>query len=123
MGKFVIYAALILIVVLAVLGIVKRIRHGSSCCGEHEPAPKKVRPSDTNKNNYPYLYDLTVDGMHCSNCATRVENSFNKHDGLWAKADIGRKCVEVRSKTQLDEAVLRNAVNEAGYTLISINKN
>ena len=116
------YILIGIIITLAIFGTVKRIRYGSSCCGEREPAPKKIRVKDSNKSNYPFFYILDVDGMHCSNCARRVENSFNKLDGIWAKADVGKKKVELRSKSELSEAHCREILNEAGYTLIFMNK-
>lgn len=120
MGKIVIYIILALIIAGAVYGTVRRVRHGSACCGEHEAAPKKIRASDTNKKNYQYLYELRVDGMHCSNCARRVENAFNSQDGLWALADIGEKTVTLRSKKALDDSYCRELVSGAGYTLLSM---
>ena len=120
MGNIVVYIVLALIIAGAVYGTVKRIRHGSACCGEHEAAPKKVRVSDTNKKNYQYLYNLKVDGMHCANCARRIENKFNSEEGLWATADIGEKSVTLRSKKVLDESYCRKLVADAGYTLLSI---
>jgi len=122
MGEIIIYIVLALVVAGAVWGTVRRIRHGSSCCGEHEPAPKKVRAADTNKAHYSFKYELDVDGMHCSNCARRVENSFNKNPGLWAKADIGQKKVEVLSKSPVSEAEMRQIVSDAGYTMLAIRK-
>ena len=120
MRNIIIYITLALIIALAVYGTVKRIRHGSACCGEHEPPPKKIRVRDKNRNNYPYVYELTVDGMHCANCARRIENSFNSRDGMWARADIGRKTVDLRSKKEIGEAVCRDIVSKAGYTLIKM---
>ena len=120
MRNIIIYITLALIIALAVYGTVKRIRHGSACCGEHEPPPKKIRVRDKNRNNYPYVYELTVDGMHCANCARRIENSFNSRDGMWAIADIGRKTVDLRSKKEIGEAACRDIVSKAGYTLIKM---
>ena len=119
-GNLIIYIILAIIVALAVHGTVKRIRHGSSCCGEHEAAPKRVKVSDTDKSHYPYAFEMIVDGMHCSNCARRIENSFNSADGLWAKADIERKTVELRSKRLISEQECRKITADAGYTLLSI---
>ena len=42
-GNVAVYVILAAIVGLAVYGTVKRARHGSSCCGEREAAPKKVK--------------------------------------------------------------------------------
>lgn len=121
MGNIIIYLILILIIAGAVYGTVRRIRHGSSCCGEHDPAPKKVKVSDKNKYHYPYTYELSVDGMHCANCARRIENSFNSHEGMWAEADIGRKTVELRCKNPVEESTCRDIVTAAGYTLLRMN--
>ncbi len=122
MGDIFIIIILIIVISSAVYGTVRRIRHGSSCCGEHDPSPKKIRAADRNRNHYPYVYELSVDGMHCANCARRVENAFNSQDGMWARADIGRKEVELLSKTEADESLCRTIISEAGYTLIRINR-
>ena len=122
MGNIIIYIILAIVIGGAVWGTVRRIRHGSSCCGEHDAAPKKVRVSDTNKSHYYYVYELSVDGMHCANCARRIENAFNKNDGLWARADISQKSVELRSKRELSEDQCRSIVTEAGYTLIDMRR-
>jgi len=121
-GNIIVCIVLAVVVAFAVWGTVKRIRHGSACCGEHEAPPKKVKVSDKDKSHYPYSYELTVDGMHCSNCARRIENGFNSADGLWAKADIGNKKVDLISKKVISEEELRRIVSEAGYTLLSIRK-
>ena len=120
MQNWIIYAVLIVVVGLAVWGTVKRIRHGSSCCGEHEAGPAKIKVKDKNKKNYPFVYELRVDGMYCSNCARRVENGFNKSEGMWATADVGQKSVRLRSKRQVDKYECRKIVSDAGYTLLSI---
>lgn len=120
MGNIVVYIVLALIIAGAVYGTVRRARHGSACCGEREAAPKKVRVPDSNKKNYPYLYELRVDGMHCANCARRVENVFNSGDGMWASADIGEKTVTLRSKKVLDESYCRELVSDAGYIMLSM---
>lgn len=115
-----IYIILAVIIGFAVYGVVKRIRHGSSCCGEHEAPPKRIRAQDTNKNHYEFIYELDVDGMHCANCARRIENAFNKETGMFAKADIGQKKVSVWSKSQQNEPCIRKLVSDAGYTLLSM---
>ncbi len=119
MGNLLIIAALIVIVFFAVYGTVKRIRFGSSCCGEKDPPEKKVKVRDKNRNNYPYRYVLGVEGMHCSNCARRIENSFNSTDDRWARADISKKEVELLSKHEENEKTLSDIVSQAGYTMVS----
>ena len=122
MGNAVIIAILVLTVGLAVYSTIRRIRYGSSCCGERDPAEKKIKVADTNINNYPYTYTLQVDGMHCANCARRVENALNRIEGRWATVDIGRKEVLLRSKREETEKEIGSAIDSAGYTMLSFRK-
>ena len=121
MGTTIVIFVLAIIVVCAILSIRKRIKYGSSCCGTHDAAPKKIKVKDKNKAHYPYTYTLTVDGMHCSNCARRVENALNSKDGVWAKVNLEKKSVLVRAKSQLKWEDFSTLINEAGYTLIELN--
>ncbi|MBO6194101.1 MAG: cation transporter [Clostridiales bacterium] len=105
MGNLVIGLILIVVIGGAIWGTVRRIRYGSSCCGEHDPAPKKIRVSDRNKKNYPFVYELSVDGMHCSNCTRRVENALNSRYGFWAVADLASRTVTLRTKSEVQEDV------------------
>ncbi len=122
MGNTIVIIILVLIVVAAVYGTVHRIKYGSSCCGEHDAEDKKVRVKDKNKKNYPYTYVLNVDGMHCSNCARRIENAFNKTEGRWAEADVGRKEVILRTKREESERDLSGIVSGAGYTMLAFKR-
>ncbi len=122
MGNAVIIAILVLIIGLAVYSTIRRICYGSSCCGERDPAEKKIKVADTNINNYPYTYTLQVDGMHCANCARRVENALNRLEGRWAVADVGKKEVLLRSKREETENEIGSAVDSAGYTMLSFRK-
>ena len=115
MGNIIIIMALIFIVSIALYGTVKRIRFGSSCCGTKTPPEKKVKVRDKNIANYPYKYILHVDGMHCSNCARRVENAINKSGDNWAHVNLGRKRAEVLSKTEKTEDDFTKALKGTDY--------
>ena len=106
-------------VALAVFITVRKIRRGSSCCGEREEAAKRIRVRDKDTSHYSYSYKLTVDGMHCSNCVRNVENSLNALDGLWATASLEKKEVTVLSKKEMDFHKLERTVAQAGYTVLS----
>ena len=118
MGTIIVIFVLAIIVLCAIFSIRKRIKYGSSCCGTHDAAPAKIRVRDKNKAHYPYTYTLTVDGMHCSNCARRVENALNSKDGVWAKVNLENKSVLVRSKNPLEIADLSKNISDIGYTVI-----
>ena len=109
-----------MIIAFAVKSVIHRIRHGSSCCGERDAAEKKVKVQDKNKSHYPYKYTIEVDGMHCSNCVRHVENAFNSQDGLWASASLEKKTVEVLSKKEVEEELLKKTVFDAGYTPLGL---
>ena len=120
MGTIIIIFVLIAIVVVAIFSIRKRIKYGSACCGTRDASPKKIRVRDKKKSHYTYTYTLSVDGMHCSNCATRVENALNAKEGIWASVKLETKSVLVRSKNPMERDELFRAISEAGYTLIKI---
>ncbi len=122
MGNVIITVVLIVIIALAVYSTIRRIRYGSSCCGERDPAEKKIKVADTNIQNYPYTYTLQIDGMHCANCARRIENALNRLEGRWATADVGKKEVLLRSKSEESESELGNIIASAGYTMLSCRK-
>ena len=119
MGDTVVVIILLGIVVLAVYGTVKRIRYGSSCCGSKTPPEKKVKVKDRNKASYPFVYRLKVDGMHCANCARRVENAMNSMEGSWGTVDLGKKEVTLLRKSKATEPELAAVIAKEGYTVLS----
>ena len=79
-----------------------------------------MKVADRDARHYPYTATLSIEGMMCTNCARKVENAFNRQDGVWVKVDFaGRKAV-VRMKQPMDDAILRRIVREAGYTVLKI---
>ena len=121
MGTIIVIFVLVIIVICAILIIRKRIKYGSSCCGTHDAAQKKIKVKDKNKAHYPYTYTLTVDGMHCSNCARRVENALNAKEGVWACVKLENNTVLVRSKNPMKWEDFSIVISKAGYTLIEMN--
>ena len=120
MGTFVVILVLAIIVLCAILSIRKRIKYGSACCGTRDAAPKKIKVKDKNKSHYPHTYTLIVDGMHCSNCARRVENALNSKEGVWASVKLEDNTVLVRSKNPMQWEDFSKTISDAGYTLIEL---
>ena len=120
MGTAIVIFVLAIIVFCAILSLRKRIKYGSSCCGTHDAGPSKVRVRDKNKSHYRYSYTLSVDGMHCSNCARRVENALNSKDGVWATVKLEDKSVLVRSKNPLESKEISSLISLEGYTLLEM---
>lgn len=120
MGTAIVIVIIVVICVFAIYSYGHKMRNGGGCCGSHEAAEKKVKVADKNKDHYPYEVTLTIDGMTCSNCSRRVENALNRLDGVWAKVDLGERKADVRLKQAPDNDALRHAVQDVGYTVLSI---
>ena len=61
---------------------------------------------------------MTIEGMMCKHCAARVEKALNAIDGVTAAVDLEAKTATVTGEAT--DAVLRKAVEDAGYTVVSI---
>ncbi|EIA16353.1 heavy-metal-associated domain-containing protein [Clostridium perfringens] len=60
---------------------------------------------------------LEIDGMSCSNCVRHVEAALLDVDGVDVlEVEVGRAAVD----TEVDEDTLRDALEEVGYELVSI---
>lgn len=60
---------------------------------------------------------LEIDGMSCSNCVRHVEAALLDFDGVDVlEVEVGRAVVD----TEVDEDTLRDALEEVGYELVSI---
>ena len=113
----------LIIALLAAWGVrrmVIRSRKGGGCCGEHEAAEKRTGSADRNKKEYPYKVTLSIKGMTCRNCAAKVENALNALPGIWAAVHLSSGTASVRLKSEVDEAVLKQAVAGAGYLVTEI---
>ena len=116
-AKLIIIAGALLIA-YALYGTVHKVRGKakSSCCGSAETVlPKPV--DDTDESHYPYKYNVAIDGMMCSNCASRVQNAINAGGDVWAHVNLGRHRVEVLSKKEKTEEDFVSALKDTGYTV------
>jgi copper chaperone len=59
-----------------------------------------------------------VSGMTCSHCVNAVQAEVGQLPGVTqVDVDLGSGAVTVTSEAPLDEAAVRTAVDEAGYSL------
>lgn len=64
--------------------------------------------------------EYTVQGMTCGHCVSAVSEEVGSIDGVTdVKVDLASGRVTVSSTTDLDDAKVRDAVDEAGYELVS----
>ncbi len=115
MSTIVICAILALVCIFAVLSYVKKLKSG--CCGSGG-GEIRIKPADTNTEHYPNKITVYVDGMTCGACKLRVENAFNRKDGVYAKVNLKGKYAEVWSMTPLKEFDVRETVEGIGYAYV-----
>lgn len=110
----------VLIILIALGGVrafVKRAK-GESCCGGGA-TDVKIEPADKDKNNYKYVAQVGLNGMHCKNCAAKIQNKLNSLDGTWAKVNFAKNSAEVLLKQNNQEEAIRKAVSDEGYSVTS----
>lgn len=112
MGTAVILAILVIVVFIGIRSTVKRAAGG--CCGVGCEKIRRIRPSDPDRSHYLYEIELTVDGMMCEGCETRVSNALNQLNGVFAEADHSTGVVKVLLKEKVNESELENAINKIG---------
>ena len=115
-------AILVAAMILLISMMKKKLRHGSSCCGEHEASEPKVKVADKNINHYDYHYEAIIKGMVCGNCATRVENALNRNEGIYAKVDLENKKAVIHAKRELSKNEVFDYLKDLPYTLMDFKK-
>jgi copper chaperone CopZ len=65
---------------------------------------------------------LQIEGMMCEHCKMRVEKALNGIDGVSAQVDLDGKCADVVLTKDVPQEVLKKAVEDAGYQVVSIEK-
>ena len=118
METAILVTVLIALIVFGIRSYMKKLSSG--CCGTSVEKEKRLPVKDADKKHYPYAYPIAVEGMHCANCAARLENAFNGQEGMWAQADAAHGHVLLRAKDPLAEGRIRQIVALAGYRVVRI---
>lgn len=63
---------------------------------------------------------LTIQGMMCGHCAAHVERALNALEGVVAKVDLQQRVAVVQSAQEVPDDILCQAVQNAGYEVVSI---
>lgn len=110
-----------LLIAFAVYRTVQKFRGKakSSCCGT--PEVKTVKQvEDTDESHYPYRYTLSIEGMHCSDCARTVENELNSMEGVWGRVNLGRGEASVLAKTERTREDFEQVLSLKDYTVTGL---
>lgn len=63
---------------------------------------------------------VEITGMTCGHCQKRVEDALNKLPGLEASVNLKKEEATITVKGEWNEKLIRDAVSEAGYEVVSI---
>lgn len=63
---------------------------------------------------------MSINGMMCAHCQAHVEKALNAIDGVDAKVNLETKTATLTLSKDVSDDVLRGAVTEAGYEVVSI---
>lgn len=64
---------------------------------------------------------ITIDGMTCAHCSSRVKAFLEKLDGVAnAEVDLEAKCAFADLTSDVDDKLLFDAVYDAGFDVVSI---
>ena len=63
---------------------------------------------------------IRIEGMTCAHCSARVEKALNALEGVLAKVDLEGKKAEAVVGPGVTDAMLRDAVTQAGYEVVGI---
>ena len=84
----------------------------------HSEAP--AEQIETQKGTSTMIKTMTINGMMCAHCQAHVEKALNAIDGVTATVDLAAKTATVTLSKDVADEVLKNAVTEAGYEVVSI---
>lgn len=119
MSTVIILLIIILICAYAVFGYVKKLSQG--CCGTGGGEIKSEKqPFSTEK--FFCKYSVKIEGMSCKNCAAKIENAFNRKEGIFSKADFIKGTAEIFTASPLSEFSIRQTVIGLGYSVKEIKK-
>ena len=111
----------VVILIFALKGSIRHFRGEGACCGGGSGSvkTKKVKKK-TLDGPVTGQRTIRISGMHCRNCANSVTNALNAIDGVSAKVSLKDNTAEVFFDRMVDDANLKQAVEKAGFEVVSI---
>ena len=118
MTDVIILLIILIVLIYGVKGTVKHFKGEGACCGGGS-APVKAKRKVLKK---PKIGEkvIQIEGMHCDHCKQSVTSELNKIDGVAAKVELKKNRAVVSFDRPVDDEALRQAVEKAGFKVISI---
>ena len=121
MADTIIILVVVVILIFALKGSIRHFRGEGACCGGGSGSVKtKKAKKKTLDGPVTGQRTIRISGMHCRNCANSVTNALNAIDGVSAKVSLKDNTAEFSFDRTVDDADLKQAVEKAGFEVISI---
>ena len=123
MADTIIILVVVVILIFALKGSIRHFRGEGACCGGGAGSVKtKKAKKKTLDGPVTGQRTIRISGMHCRNCANSVTNALNAIDGVSARVSLKDNMAEVSFDRTVDDADLKQAVEKAGFKVISISQ-
>lgn len=121
MTDAVVILVIVVFLIFALKGSVKHFKGEGACCGGGSGSVKTKKPKKKMLDG-PVIgrYTVRISGMHCQNCVNSVTSALNAIVGVSAKVSLKGGSAEVSYDREVDEAELKQAVEKAGFKVVSI---
>ncbi len=94
-------------------------KHTAPASPEVSAGPETTKPTPQNEKGVSHMEKkIMIEGMMCQHCVAHVSKALNALPGESASVDLEGKCATVSGPATDEE--LKNAVEEAGYQVVSI---
>lgn len=115
MTDFIIIGILVVLIGFGVRSTIKHFRHESDCCSgsTYKAREKKL-------GNIIAKRIIKVEGMTCQHCENRVMEAVNAIDGVSAVVNLKKGTVTVSMSHEIEDEVIKNAIEKAGYEVKGI---
>ena len=116
MADFVIVGILIILIIIGIRSSVKHFKGEGGCCG----GSSSVKVKRKKLKQVVKQRTVVIDGMTCEHCKARVESRLNQLDGVSAKVNLKKKTAVVSMEKDVEDEVIKKAVENAGYEVLKI---
>jgi len=66
---------------------------------------------------------ILIEGMSCHHCTGRVERALNEIDGVTVESiSVDEKNAVIILQKEVDEKIIKDTIDDAGYDVIDIKK-
>ena len=113
LGMGILITVLIIAVFIVLRTKIKRIGIKRTCCGGHE---KEKRKEKILEEKPIFEVIVCIEDLCCEDCAIRVENAFNRMDGVSAKACHKAKRAVLLLCKEWSEAEICAVISDCGFT-------